>query len=550
MADGLEMVSNQAPMRLRARVTVGLLACLPLGLILGCAPRGPSPALVAEAAKARALVQQGCYACLKESLAIYDKLSSAKASVAGTAEGRFDAALLLAIREKELGIPGDESMGQALRLLPAALADRPPVAQDGPATVSRQAVYDAALLIIGDTTSLDPDQRALVTGRNRPPLEPDNQKRRALDAAPENDLAARYVALSIDCEQQKLIESVDAKTLAAAYAAVPLMQFRLSTCGRPATPNAGALREGDPRWTDTLYWEGRSELRSAIGRAIDFPKVLSLYGQGREAFPASLMLTLAWANANLISEEFEGALAGFDDVLAKYPSHRDAMNGKMQAQSYLLRHPDAIATATRLLELGTWHIADANYWRAWNRYHLKEYDAAWDDVENATKGLSNSRVYMLAGLIAYARKDLPIAVERFDRAYQLDPSACDATWMSGLVSIDQNELAIAAPKFTRGMSCFVTTAGALRDDRTRTEASIKQRGTPATPREQRNLDRLQRDADTADEKSAQSAYNAAQCYARTGEKRQALTLIDVAIAHPRMSEKAIAMKAAIEKLPN
>jgi tetratricopeptide (TPR) repeat protein len=521
-------------MRLRALISVGLLACSPVGLFPGCAPKGPSPTLVAEAAKARALVQQGCYTCLKEALGIYDKLSSAKAPVADAVEGRFDAALLLAIREKELGIPGDESMVQARRLVLS----------------SRQAVLDAAELIVGDTTSLDPDQRALVTGRNRPPLEPDHPKRRALDAALETDVVAKYVALSIDCEQQKLIESVDVKALGAAYAGVPLMRFRLSRCGRPATPDVGALREGDPRWTDTLYWEGRRELTSSIGRAIDFPKVLLLYGQGRQAFPASLMLTLAWANANLISEEFEGALSGFDDVLAKQPTHRDAMNGKMQAQSYLLRHTDAIATATRLLDLGTWHIADANYWRAWNRYHLKEYDTAWDDVENATKGLSNSRVYMLAGLIAYARKDLPIAVQRFDRAYELDPSACDATWMSGMVSIDQDELATAAPKFTRGMSCFVTAAAALRQDHTRTEASIKQRGTPATPREQRNLERLMRDADNAEEKSAQSAYNAAQCYARTGQKRDALTLIDAAIAHPLMREKATAMKAAIEKLPN
>ena len=251
-----------------------------------------------------------------------------------------------------------------------------------------------------------------------------------------------------------------------------------------------------------------------------------------------------------MSEEYEAALSAFDEVLATFSTHRDALNGRMQAQSYLMRHPDAIATATTLLELGTWHIPDANYWRAWNRYHLKEYDAAWDDVENAIKGQSNSRVFMLAGLIAYARKDLPIAVQRFDRAYQADPSACDATWMSGLVSIDQNELAIAAPKFTRGMSCFVSSAAALRQDRERTEQSIQKRGTPATPREQRNLDRLQRDADNAEEKSAQSAYNAAQCYARTGSKTMALTHIDVAIAHPLMREKAVAMKAAIEKLPN
>ena len=94
----------------------------------------------------------------------------------------FDAALLIAIREKELGIPATvdgrpfDSAGrsagarQSLRCTPS----------------SRQAVLDAAQLIIGDTTALDPEQRALVTGRNRPPLEPDNPKRRALDAALDN----------------------------------------------------------------------------------------------------------------------------------------------------------------------------------------------------------------------------------------------------------------------------------------------------------------------------------------------------------------------------
>jgi tetratricopeptide (TPR) repeat protein len=328
------------------------------------------------------------------------------------------------------------------------------------------------------------------------------------------------------------------------------MQFRLATCGRPAAPDVTTLRAANPRWTDTLFWEGRRELVSSVGRAIDFPKVLSLYGQGHEAFPASVALALALANANLVTEEYETALKLFDEVLNGRPTHRDALNGRLQSLSYLLRHPDAIATATKLLELGTWHIADANYWRAWNRYQIKEYDTAWEDVENATKGLSNSRVYMLAGLIAYARKDLPIAVLRFDRAYQLDSSACDATWMSGLVSIDQSELALAAPKFTRGMSCFISSAAALRQDRSRLEAGIQVRGTPATAHEQKQLERLQRDADNAEEKSAQSAYNGAGCYARINEKRQALNLIDVAIAHPKMSEKAIALKAAIEKMPN
>ena len=164
------------------------------------------------------------------------------------------------------------------------------------------------------------------------------------------------------------------------------------------------------------------------------------------------------------------------------------------------------------------------------------------------KGLSNTRVYMLAGLIAYARTDLPTAVNRFDQAFKMDSSACDATWMSGLVSIDQNELAIAAPKFTRGMTCFTSSAAALRQDRERSLAAIEKRGTPPTAREQRNLDRLQRDADNAEEKSAQSAFNAAQCYARTGAQdhgADARRRGDRASADER---EGVALKAAIEKL--
>ena len=95
---------------------------------------------------------------------------------------------------------------------------------------------------------------------------------------------------------------------------------------------------------------------------------------------------------------------------ATFGEHRDALIGRVQALSYQMQHADAVAAATRVIDLGTWHIGDAYYWRAWNRYHLKEYETAWADVENAIKGLANARVYMLAGLIAYERKELPTAV--------------------------------------------------------------------------------------------------------------------------------------------
>lgn len=505
-----------------------------LVLTTACAARGPSPQTVAEIAKGDALFRAGCYTCLEEALTIYQKHK--------VSQGIFDASLLIAIREKELGIPSDD----ALRLLKELPAEAPSLAQGGSRS---DALLAAAQLIVGETSGLDPVQRAALMG-GRPPIDKDNPRRRALDPWFGKDVVATYVALTLDCESSRLIESVDMAGLTKIYEGQPLMQFRLSRCGRPAQgKHLATLRANDPRWTDTLFWEARSAIASAPGGVIDLSKVIALYAEGRAAFPKSLALTMAWANANLSAEEFAQAQIGFDDVLSVFGEHRDALIGRVQALSYQMQHPEAVATATRVIDLGTWHLGDAYYWRAWNRYHLKEYETAWADVENAIKGLANSRVYLLAGLIAYERKELPTAVQRFDRAYEIDSSACDALWMSGLVSIDQTELGVAAPKFTKAMTCFISVAASLRQNRVRVEAQIASRGTPATTRETRIMERFTRDADNAEEKSAQSAFNAAQCYARTGGKHIALNLVDVAIAHPRMKEKAVALKAAIEKLP-
>jgi tetratricopeptide (TPR) repeat protein len=490
--------------------------------------------MVAEVARADALFRAGCYNCLKEALAIYQKNK--------VPQGSFDAALLIAIREKELGIPSDEAL-RPVRELPA---EAPSLAQGG----SRSTALLAALeLITGELSGFDPVQRAAIQ-RGRKPVEQNDAARRALDPMFGMDIAATYLALAIDCESPKLIETVNIDRLTKQYEGFPLMEFRLSRCGRPAqAKHLATLRATDPRWTDVLFWEARGAVAGAPGGVIDLSKVIALYGEGRAAFPKSLALTMAWANANLSAEEFAQSQVGFDDVLSVFGEHRDALMGRVQALSYQMQHADAVAAATRVIDLGTWHLGDAHYWRAWNRYHLKEYETAWADVENAIKGLANARVYMLAGLIAYERKQLPTAVQRFDRAYEIDSSACDAAWMSGLVSIDQQELATAAPKFTRAMSCFITSAAALRKNRTQVEQQIASRGTPATDRETRVMERFTRDADNAEEKSAQSAFNAAQCYARTGGKGMALNLVDVAIGHPRMKEKAEALKAAIEKLP-
>ena len=140
-------------MRLRSLLAATLLGCW-AAVLSGCAPKGPSPQLLAEMAKAEALHSQGCYTCLRESLAIFEKLRTAKVTPAGLGEKTFDTALLIAIREKELGIPSANAMSKAKSLL----------------VPSRQVVFDAAELVASAPTPGPSPPRRPPTPRPAPGL--------------------------------------------------------------------------------------------------------------------------------------------------------------------------------------------------------------------------------------------------------------------------------------------------------------------------------------------------------------------------------------------
>jgi tetratricopeptide (TPR) repeat protein len=530
------------------------LTCAVLLSLAGCAARGPSPQVVAELGKANALLREGCYTCLKEAQTIFERLSAPPRPTPGAERGAFEATLLIAMREKELGLPAETSLDRARQHATRLASPKATVAlKTGTVTPVPPAVLlDAAALVIGETAGLDPEQRTQYIGfRGRPPLEVTNPQRRALDAWVDTDPVSQYVALMIDCEQLNMREAVKPADILAKYTGVPLIQFRLSVCGGLGAPQAATIREANPRFLDTLPWEGRRVLVGSQTEGVDLYKGTALLGEAHEAFPASHWLAIYYARSSQSLAEFDASLAAFDSVLADVPTHRDAMLGRVTSLSYLMRHQEAIVTTTRMIELGTWHIGDAYYWRAWNQYNLKALEPAWSDVEVATKMLSTTNVYMLAGLIAYDRKELPTAVLRFDRAFELDVTNCDAVWMGGLVRVDQQDWPGASPKFARAMSCFSNAAAQAKSDLAALDAEVKRAGGQLLPpgREQRQRTKLTRDMELAAERSAQAAFNAAGGYARMGQRALALAHIEMAIVHPRMKEKGEALKVAIEKMP-
>jgi hypothetical protein len=290
--------------------------------LAGCAARGPSPQLVAELGRAQALVREGCYSCLKDAQTIFEKLAALPPPAPGAAKGAFEAALLIAMREKELGIPADVSFARARQHAGTLGNPKEGVASTKAAvaaTLSPAVLLEAAALVIGETAGLDPEERAKFIGRGRPALEPANPQRRALDPWVDTNPVAQYVALMIDCEQPGLREGVKPAEILAKYEGVPLIRFRLAVCGGPGAPRAETIREANPRFLDTLPWEARRALVGSQTEAIDLYKGAALLGQAYEAFPASPWIAIFWARSNQSIAEFESALKGFDSVLAGAP---------------------------------------------------------------------------------------------------------------------------------------------------------------------------------------------------------------------------------------
>ena len=502
--------------------------------LTACAARGPSRATLAEIGSAEMTLRDGCFRCLEEALVTFERLAAAPRPLTRARRGAFEASLLLAIRAKELGLDAAPFMSRA-----RAHAEQ--IGTPELTVVPPAAYLEAAELVAGELSGVDPELRQLRMRRPRPRADTTPPPARAaLETARLSDLVAEYLALAIDCDDVVPRSEIKFDEVRSRHRNAPIIRFRLGVCGQTAL--LAPLRQADARWADTLFFEGRREM--ATRPIADVAKAAELFAAARTEFTESDAITLALAGARNALSEYESALKLYDLVLSEEPTHRDALLGRVMSLSYLNRHTEAIASATRMIDLGTWHIGDAYYWRAWNRYHIYALESGWADIEAATKLLVNTSVYTLAGFIAYARKESDTAIDRFDRAFAMDNTNCEAVWSAGLVHVEQETWPPAAAKFSRAMSCFASGAA-----QARTEIEETERATFSDAIKTRRIAAAQKRVETSEHRKAQAAFNAASSYLRLGQKAEALGHIDVAAEHPLLKEKAATLKPTIEKMP-
>lgn len=499
---------------------------LALILIAGCASRDAARRLQAEMRLADELAAAGCYDCLRDALVRYDRVAGMPRPPVDLPRRIFETEILLTLRAKEIGLPFAPWLTRA-RTTAKAL----------PAAIGADTILELADLVQEERSGFAPGPPG--PARFAREVTPNLVQWRARVAATQLGAETRrYLDLTLACNDRETRDAIQEQEQQRRVSSSPLIRFRLATCSPRPTEDIAQLRVDDPRWTEAAWHEGRR----LLGAVRDVPLAIAAFDIAAKAFPESGAMLMSLAGAQQAAERLEAALVTYDQVIALVPEHRHALLGRVLCLTYLQRPQDAIATATRMIELGTHLLGDAHYWRAQNRYQIKAYDDAWADATVALTQLHNTQVYTLAGLIAYARKEPTVALKHFDTAWTLDRTNCSAGFFKGIVHGDLKEWRDAAPTFSSAMSCFVAAASAARSELAGLETSDHDAAYKA-----RKSDELRKKADEDDRQAATSAYNAAQAFIRLGQTTLALNYVDVALGNDAMREKAEALKRQLKQ---
>lgn len=446
--------------------------------LAACSPR--PPILVAPVVDPRvaidSLVRRGCYTCLEEAFE--------QATAAGAEDAAFETALLLALRSKELGLPHLSWVAQARGQVPDA-----PGWQD---------YLDIVLSVPSDPFSADRDELLQEAAAYRRPRQVLERWRGQLAGGPGSSLFRTYLDVSLACGPL-LYTQRDAAMDAAlqSFENVPLMLYRIGVCGRMAALEEALARE--PALADAHFELARAELQR---EQADSDEALRRLRLAQEVFPSSATIAAAIGVLHQQREEWTEAVTAYEGALALVPTHRDALLGLAVSFSHLSRHQEAIAAASRLIDLGFWYAADARYWRAWNAYRLDDLAAARVDVDRAKALDASASTLLLSGLVAWREKRIDVAEAEFQAALDRDYGLCEAATYLGGVRAERRDWPESLAAFQHAEQCSALSVAANR------QAIANLSATDAGARSHaRRIASLERTVAEAERRRAEAARN-------------------------------------------
>ena len=455
-------------------LTLAVTLCV--ALLCGCSPPAtsggallpapePPPDHRAALSAADDLLRRGCYDCLVEALTRYESLQTDAVLGSQARDSAVRAAILIALRETELGLLQNGYIARARQLLGPvenaspelpALADIAEVVVSGPTGFTRSATTDAQLAAIV-TVARRQEQWASVL-RNLMP----------------QDLVAAYLWLGLACGPygSTFPDHDKREGVLGALSEIPLISFKtLTACGLTASEPLETELASEPRFREINYHLGLYALGGQTGRAPDLDSADAKFRvayEWRQDWPT---LTLAIANLAMSAEDFPRAFDYYNRTLSLSTDDADALAGTIRALTYSNRHVEAVAAADRLLATGR-NPGEAHYWRAMNLARLKQDDQAWVDVELAANSLANSDVPKLAGILAINRRDFAVARQRLELAYARRRTDCEIGYYLQSVLSEQRDWVAAARVAGDTGACFDNEEALVQEELATVRASL------------------------------------------------------------------------------
>ena len=493
---------------------------------LSCARR-PEPGvepLLARLARADAAVGAGCYACLEEAERLFATALTDRRFGPAAREGRLKALLLLSARARELGLPDTSWESEAacsveaspdplwaVRLDVVRRIHRPEAAASPQVLEAERAAARVELERLSD------DVRATLLPRAT------------------HDIVDAYLVLALSC--MRIGVNLEPPPLPPAIADEPLIAFRTGTCSVTEVDRVEHAIAVEPRFVEARARLGEVALHE--GRLVSADRELRA---ALEGYPDLGMAALTLGTVSLLLEDPLEALASFDRVLTRVHDQPQALMGRIRALTALGRAAEAIETADRLLEQGTWHQGDAHYFRAWNLRQLGRIEEAAAAVAEAHTLLFNAAVPKLAGFIAWDLGRFDEARSELETSLERNGSDCEVLFALGQVHGREQAWATSAGFFVRAADC---SAGAQEALRSRL-AEIRESDLDAT-RQARLTTRAERDLAAAARHEGLSAIEAAEAFRSAGRPRDACAPAERALRWEAHRKRALQILTGLHR---
>ena len=506
-----------------------------IGLLTSCAPSKKielsSQQIIefqSQTETADTLFRVGSYTCLKESCQIYKKLLSIPYDQKSIKERLVKAAILLVIRQSELGIYDSTYLDEA-----SALIQNDPALSEFSTYLQLAASIRTRSIGMGGDITDDSRQAALRRERLMENLE---KWRQELEDKSGTEEFYAYLYITRNCHFHYFIKDdkgkrkeADPAYFRAIFPQSLLIQYKLSFCPKEDVESLNRLLHKESRFYEIHYFLGEQALKRGMLLTAE-KSFLECF----EHIPESLPTVISLAGVYFAFEELGKSLDFYDKAISIAPESRDALLGKAICLSYMDRPEEAIEVCQDILTLGGYYLGDTYYWLAWNQSEIDQLDEAWDSVEKSkTYLIGYSQVFSLAGVIAYKRGEKEVAEKNFQEALRLNSSNCEAAYYLAKIYAERKEWKKSGEYYERAAVCHHEKERSLE----RKIAELEDSGL-SEERKKRLVEKKKSQLKTTILTKATFLYNAAAGYFNSGIDERALKLAEQAVSHPALKEKA------------